>query len=384
MGSLLVAVLIVTLVTVDAQTLCDKPPITPQDRRTNKSQLRLATFNLAWLFDGVTGACARACVCGRCSRHAMSARAHWRFFPLGALERPFRLHLGRQPQRRHQPHRQGGRADHGEKAFRVLAPLTLPQRLDADVIAVEEVESCALLDRLIAQLPSNAGYRGYLVEGTDTATGQNVALLTRVDPIVPLTRTEARASIPIAGSTCTTASSDTGVSKHFRTKIRVSSGELTLVAGHLKSGGLPSDCAQREGQAQVLRQFYTSSERVIFLGDFNDFSAVYTDGRNNRGTSRTLSVLAGSELRDVGELLAQADRISTQIGFIDHILLPVQMYTNDVVSVITDRTGYPTTSATLIAAGYSDHYPLMVTLRDSASAMAASLVVVLVALLATL
>lgn len=52
---------------------------------------------------------------------------------------------------------------------------------------------------------------------------------------------------------------------------------------------------------------------------------------------------------------------------------------------MTDRAGYPTTSAALLAAFYSDHYPYIVTLRDAAGQLCVSLAVVaLVALVSLL
>jgi hypothetical protein len=52
-GCIMLMLVLVSLVSsVIAQT-CASPPATPSDRRTNKSQLRVAQFNLAWLFDGV-------------------------------------------------------------------------------------------------------------------------------------------------------------------------------------------------------------------------------------------------------------------------------------------------------------------------------------------
>ena len=110
------------------------------------------------------------------------------------------------------------------------------RNLNADLLALEEVEDCTVLSRLVALLP-NLGYRHYLIKGTDTATGllslfpassylslfctpnikyeptnshslfslllgQNVGLLTRVDPVRDLYRTTERVGYPMAGSDC--------------------------------------------------------------------------------------------------------------------------------------------------------------------------------------
>ena len=83
-----------------------------------------------------------------------------------------------------------------------------------------------------------------MLQGADTFTGQNVALLTRVDPLVDLQRTEARVEYPVEGSTCfgsSTISTDKptpkkakGVSKHFFTRFAVAglARPITMVALH--------------------------------------------------------------------------------------------------------------------------------------------------------
>ena len=43
----------------------------------------------------------------------------------------------------------------------------------------------------------DGSYKPYLKKGTDSSTGQNVGMLTRVDPIVSLYRTELRYDYPI-------------------------------------------------------------------------------------------------------------------------------------------------------------------------------------------
>ena len=59
------------------------------------------------------------------------------------------------------------------------------------------MENCEALDTLNAFIGADFGYRAYLVNGKDTSTGQNVGLLTRVDPVEDVRRTEARADYPL-------------------------------------------------------------------------------------------------------------------------------------------------------------------------------------------
>lgn len=51
--------------------------------------------------------------------------------------------------------------------------------LDADIVNLNEIEDCEVLTELLAQLPKGHGYRYYMVQGGDVATGTmvNVASL---------------------------------------------------------------------------------------------------------------------------------------------------------------------------------------------------------------
>jgi hypothetical protein len=43
--------------------------------------------------------------------------------------------------------------------------------LDADIVNLNEIEDCEVLKELLAQLPKGHGYRYYMVQGGDVATG---------------------------------------------------------------------------------------------------------------------------------------------------------------------------------------------------------------------
>lgn len=91
--------------------------------------------------------------------------------------------------------------------------------IDADVVALEEVEDCPTLALLLDALAEEGdrSYRAYLVPGKDTHMRMNVALLTRVDPVAALYRTEARAAYPVADSSCGLhgrAPQTSGLSRH--------------------------------------------------------------------------------------------------------------------------------------------------------------------------
>jgi hypothetical protein len=111
------------------------------------------------------------------------------------------------------------------------------------IMHISEVESCYALEKLIIYIENehggDNGYKPYLVRGTDTATGQNVGLLTRVDPIQDLERTEERVMYPIAGSKCGYSDPEPdprqmyGVSKHYITRFQVNGMSILVVGLHL-------------------------------------------------------------------------------------------------------------------------------------------------------
>lgn len=107
--------------------------------------------------------------------------------------------------------------------------------LDADIVALMEVQDCVVLQRMIAAMPSpqKEQYKPYLIFGTtrslfflvsnkilgtDTGTDQNVAIVTKVDPTVDLKRITTRAVADSATSACgATGTTDSGISKNLYT-----------------------------------------------------------------------------------------------------------------------------------------------------------------------
>eukprot|EP00026_Physarum_polycephalum_P013575 Phypoly_transcript_13992.p1 GENE.Phypoly_transcript_13992~~Phypoly_transcript_13992.p1 ORF type:complete len:126 (+),score=9.27 Phypoly_transcript_13992:156-533(+) len=70
-----------------------------------------------------------------------------------------------------------------------------------DILNVAEVQDCHVLTILNEKL-KGMNYLPYLLLGTDTHTGQNVGLLTRIDPSTDILRTGASVPYPIPSSTC--------------------------------------------------------------------------------------------------------------------------------------------------------------------------------------
>ena len=255
--------------------------------------------------------------------------------------------------------------------------------LNPDIINFCEVEGCDELNILKDKL--DGSYVPYLKKGTDSSTGQNVGMLTRVDPLINLYRTELKYNYPLPGSKCGYSGSvgSSGVSKHYITEYKFNGYNVAFIAAHLLA--IPTDptrCAQREAQASVLQNvifgYINKGYEVIMIGDFNDYDAEILDLNSNKPTSRVLDILKGIqgdlaglyELYNVAEEIQQKDRYSDwwdsdnncktssqkDYSMIDHILV-----TNAIKKNIAD---------VFIYHGYdeycekynSDHFPIIVDL----------------------
>ncbi len=255
-GLLVIAFTILSFITnnVKADTECPKVS-SIEDRRADKTKLRLMQYNVEWLF--VDHSSYTDCPGNSCTwKNVSEAQTHL------------------------------------QTVSKVLVDL------NPDIINFCEVEGCDELNMLRDNL--DGSYRAYLKQGTDTGTGQNVGMMTRVDPSIDLYRTESKYSYPIAGSKCGyTGSSSTGVSKHYITTFNLN-GELNvaMISAHLIA--IPTDpqrCAQREGQAMVLQSviadYISKGYEVIMLGDFNDYDNEVLDINNHVPLSQAVDILKG-------------------------------------------------------------------------------------------
>jgi exonuclease III len=256
--------------------------------------------------------------------------------------------------------------------------------LNPDIINFCEVEGCDELNILKDKLDGT--YVPYLKKGTDSSTGQNVGMLTRVDPLVNLYRTEVKYNYPLPGSKCGYSGSvgSSGVSKHYITEFKFNGYNIAFIAAHLLA--IPTDptrCAEREAQASVLQNvifsYINKGYEVIMIGDFNDYDAEVLDLNSNKPTSKVLDILKGYygdlaglyELHNVAEKIQQKNRYSDwwdsdnncntssqkDYSMIDHILV-----TNSIKNNIAN---------VFIYHGYnefcgkydSDHFPVIVDLK---------------------
>jgi exonuclease III len=255
--------------------------------------------------------------------------------------------------------------------------------IQPDIINFCEVEGCDELNILAAKL--DGSYKPYLKKGTDSSTGQNVGMLTRIDPIVSLYRTEVRYDYPIYGSKCgyTGTSSSSGVSKHYITEFVFNRMNVAMISAHLIAYPTdPSRCVQREAQAMVLQGiifgYINRDYEIIMLGDFNDFDGKVLDVNNNIPTSQVLDILKGNygdysgkyALHSIAETIVQKDRFSDwydsdnncntasskDYSMIDHILVSDGIQNNIVNAFMYHEYNE-------YCGKYdSDHYPVIIDL----------------------
>lgn len=191
-------------------------------------------------------------------------------------------------------------------------------RPGGDFIGLAEVEDAAILGRLNDLL--GGGYESVFVQGTDVATGQDVAALTKIQPSATPCRSERRASYPVPGSVLACATGDSGVSKHYAIDLTILGFPVTILGTHLRA--YPDRCkeaAQREAQAKVLadlaRDARGRGREIVILGDLNDYDGAVPDSAGSRPISIVLATLKdldpstpGDELDNVCARLPQSER----------------------------------------------------------------------------
>lgn len=250
--------------------------------------------------------------------------------------------------------------------------------LQPDTVNICEVEGCDELQEIISR--TTVDFAPYLLRGTDTATGQNVGILTKVDPILNLYRTDNRIAYPIPNSTCNyTGSNGTyGVSKHYITEMKFGNTNIAVIGAHLLA--FPTDkqrCAEREAQSQVIQQiiydYIQKDYEIILSGDLNDFDGIILDANNNYPISSVLDILKGIRgtykytLKSVGDKMPQSMRFSdwydknedctsssNEFSQIDHILVTPNLY--DKIYQVFMYQAYKEYCGTY----HSDHYPLVI------------------------
>jgi endonuclease/exonuclease/phosphatase family metal-dependent hydrolase len=259
------------------------------------------------------------------------------------------------------------------------------QTLQPDIVNVCEVEGLTEL-----QMLNYTAAAAYLVKGTDSATGQNVGLLSKLAPLTGLARVSNTQYYPIENSTCgyEGAKGSTGVSKHYYTIIDDATeggiGPFALVGVHLLAYPTdPTRCAEREAQATIVQELIwnltNAGHEIVVMGDFNDYDGQVADAQNDVPLSSVLEIVKGlrgprtyatGALVSAATKLAQEDRWSdwwdknddckgtyNEMTMIDHVLLSPALY--DRITSVEIWHHYDE----YCGKWDSDHYPVVVDLQ---------------------
>jgi len=137
-----------------------------------------------------------------------------------------------------------------------------------DIVNLIEVENIEALNTFNDKFLKDRGYMPYLIKGKDSYTGEDVALLTRIDPEGD--------SIARDDRTAQIGAVKKSVSKNYYAKMTVNNRKLALIGIHFLAQPNREDRRlQREAQAEVIRRLAeeqaAAGYEVIVMGDFNDY-----------------------------------------------------------------------------------------------------------------
>ena len=259
-----------------------------------------------------------------------------------------------------------------EAHMKQIANLIL--RGNPDVVSLEETENLHAVQVLNDKFLAGRGYKAYFIQGTDTFTGQDVALLTRIDPD--------GGKIERDNHIGTSGTETSGVSKNYFAKMTVGSAKIALIGLHLLAQPTNTQrMAKRQAQAAVVRNLAVNlakqGNQVIVLGDFNDWDGdpASRDFKDDLPISSVLATIRGmdpatpsDDLVNAASFMPEEDRYSDfwdesndnliqfrqEFSMIDHILL------SPALAAEVEDAYIPYEENPRVI---SDHFPVVVRLR---------------------
>jgi len=234
--------------------------------------------------------------------------------------------------------RKGNKAKAEEHMAKIAAVIRLA---DPDIVNLCEVENLHALWTLNDKFLNGCRYRPYLKKGSDIATGQNMGLLTRIDPMDGTTEFVTR-----AGQSQNVLKS---VSKNSVARFSVNGKRIGLIGVHLRAQPTsverkPMREAQANAIVQIARGLKDNGYSLIILGDLNDYDGNVDalDHVDSRPITNVLSSIRAldetnpdDDLRNAASFLPKAERYTCfwdkdrngkigspeELTSIDHILL---------------------------------------------------------------
>lgn len=246
-------------------------PLEP-DRRPDKTSLVLMTLNAEWLWDGLPPEEGQVEFGARRGSPQMAAR-------------------------------------HMEAIAAIIG------RADADIVLLCEVENLKALELLNDRYLKDKGYRAYLVEGRDTHTGQDVGLLTRLDPVGERISRDDRKGM--SGVT------SKGVSKNLVARFESHGSRLAVIGVHLLAnptddGRKPDRQAQADAIRGMARDLWKDGYWVVVMGDLNDFDGAEDslDKRGSKPITNVLKTIRDLDPRDpTDDLLNASARVPRELRY---------------------------------------------------------------------
>ena len=184
---------------------------------------------------------------------------------------------------------------------------------DVDIVSLAEIENETVVIELVALL--GEPWRGYFKQGRDTATGQDVALLSRLSYIEGSLTDFGFPSGKLPGSHKKKRLSKI-VGARFRVQGKQGETSLGVITSHFLSKRNDSSKKARNRQKQAFalvkasKRFSAKNDKLILLGDFNDYLG-----------SPVISVLlSGAYLKPAGQHCKQGINKLGSSRSLDHIL----------------------------------------------------------------
>ena len=230
-----------------------------EDRRTNTAELVIMTFNVEFMWDGLQP-------------------------EEGRVSFPWK-----------------GSPDEAAEHMAAIANVIIHS--DPDIVNLVEVEGLPALQKLNNDFLQSRGYKAYLVKGKDSFTGQDVGLLTRVDP-------EGN-QIARHDDKGTSGAISKGVSKNYYARFQIRTHKIGLIGIHFLSR--PTDEGRRhlrQAQSKAIASLAVSMSQngylPIILGDMNDYDDNPLDHLSHAPITNVLHTLKSMDTPDTSDDLIKS------------------------------------------------------------------------------
>lgn len=243
-----------------------------------------------------------------------------------------------------------------------------------DIVNLVEVENINALNTFNKEFLKDLGYRAYLVNGRDTYTGEDVALLTKINPEGKKIYRDDRLGV--------SRDVKKSVSKNYYAYFNINGLKFVLIGIHFLAEPLNTNrIDQRQAQAEAIRSLaqekWKEGYQVAIVGDFNDYDGdpKYLDHIDSTPITRVMVDIRSmdentslDDLINVASLVPKGDRYTDfydknsngkidapkELTSIDHILLSSELASR-VISAQILHTYDPQ--------DVSDHFPVLVRIR---------------------